>query len=66
MDRFGGDEPAEMICPECKGHVTEDTQKCPHCGDWIIPADPDHAGLRKWIYVLALIIMLLIALRMAF
>ncbi len=66
LARFGGDEPAEMMCPRCRGIVTEDTEKCPRCGDWITPMDPDRSGTRKWIYILAVVIMLLVALRMAF
>jgi RNA polymerase subunit RPABC4/transcription elongation factor Spt4 len=66
MARFGSDEPAEMICPSCRGVVTEDTTKCPHCSDWITPIDPAQTGSRRWIYVLAIIIMLLIVLRWTF
>ncbi|HUN82561.1 MAG TPA: hypothetical protein VMV81_13740 [Phycisphaerae bacterium] len=63
LARFGSDEPAEMICPSCRGIVSEETAKCPHCGDWITPVDPSSTGLARWIYLLAVIIMLLIVLR---
>ena len=61
LARFGSDDPAEMICPSCRGIVTEDTAKCPHCGDWITPVDPSNGALSRWVYIIAVIIMLLIA-----
>ncbi|MBI5764899.1 MAG: hypothetical protein HZA51_15390 [Planctomycetes bacterium] len=66
MHRFGGDDPPEMMCPQCRGVVTEDTPKCPHCGEWITPVDPEHAGPRKLIYILAALVMLLVSLLMTF
>lgn len=62
LGRFGSDEPAEMSCPSCRAVVTEDTSKCPHCDDWITPVDSAAAGPKRWIYVLAIVIMLLISL----
>ena len=42
-DEYAGyehdDDLPEMMCPSCRGTVTEDTQKCPHCGDWITPVE---------------------------
>ena len=29
-----------LVCPSCSQAVHEDTQQCPHCGDWIIPVYP--------------------------
>ena len=66
VDRFGGDDPAEMMCPNCKGIVIEDIEKCPHCGDWITPVDPEHGGSKRLIYAIAIVVMLLLALLMAF
>ena len=66
LDTFGDDEPPEMICPKCRGIVSEETTKCPHCGDWITPVDPASSGSRQWMYVIAIIIMLLISLMWAF
>ena len=39
----GGDE--MLVCPVCQQAVHEDTQQCPHCGDWIIPRYP---GETRW------------------
>ncbi len=41
----------EMVCPNCRGRVTEDTQKCPRCGDWITPVDAKHHSPKRWLYV---------------
>ena len=47
-----------MICPSCAESVHEDTQQCPHCGDWIVPAYPQ-SRLKGWLWVIAVILMLL-------
>ena len=53
----------EMTCPECGARVTEDTQKCPRCGDWITPTAPG-GGWKKWWLAVAVMLMLLAMLRM--
>jgi len=60
------DSPAEMICPSCSGPVIEDTQQCPHCGDWITPADPARSGWRRIVWVAVVLLMALIMLSLAF
>ena len=63
-DGYDDDLP-EMMCPSCRGVVTEDTQKCPHCGDWITPVDGASQGWRRWLFVIAVLLMLLAILRFA-
>ncbi|HVP10447.1 MAG TPA: hypothetical protein VMV94_04570 [Phycisphaerae bacterium] len=53
----------EMICPSCRGIVTEDTQKCPHCGDWITPEHASRHGWRRWVFVAAVLLTLWALLR---
>jgi DNA-directed RNA polymerase subunit RPC12/RpoP len=53
----------DMACPACGARVTEDTQKCPHCGDWITPVAPG-GGWKKWWLAVAVMLMLLAMLRM--
>ncbi len=48
-----------MSCPNCGGAVVEDTQKCPHCGDWITPADAASGGWKRWLFAVAVLLMLL-------
>ncbi len=64
----GGESLPDMVCPSCRSWVTEDTPKCPHCGDWITPVDHPKAGgirTRRWIFVIAVLLMLLGILRFA-
>ena len=49
-----------MQCPSCHKPVHEDTQKCPHCGDWIIPATAPSSS--KNLIVLVVIVLLIVAL----
>lgn len=50
---------ADMACPSCRRPVTVETQKCPHCGDWITPVYPSSGRSRRWVFVVAVILMLL-------
>jgi len=57
-----GDSSDDLLaCPSCRRPVHEDTQCCPHCGDWIIPV---HAGARRtrmvWTVVAAMVIIALV------
>ncbi|MCO6437648.1 MAG: zinc-ribbon domain-containing protein [Phycisphaerae bacterium] len=62
IDDEDGDEPAEMICPSCGREVLEDTQKCPHCGDWIVPVDRSGGTSRFiWAIVVVFLVLALIA-----
>jgi len=50
-----------LMCPVCKAAVHEDTQQCPHCGDWIIPVYPGGRWRRVvWLIVAAFAILALI------
>jgi hypothetical protein len=55
-----------LVCPSCRAEVHEDTQQCPHCGDWITPVYPERP-LKGWVWkiaaILAILAMLLIILR---
>jgi hypothetical protein len=53
----------DAICPSCREVVTEDTQKCPHCGDWITPEHPASHGWRRWFFVVVVLVMLWAVLR---
>lgn len=59
------DDLPEMTCPSCRGPVTEDTQKCPHCGDWIIPEEQSRRGWPRWLFVAIVLVMLWALLRWA-
>ena len=62
----GSDDLPEAACPSCGAVVTEDTQKCPRCGDWIVPADLSRRGWRQWVFVAVVLLMLYSVLRWTF
>ena len=45
-----------MVCPSCHAAVHEDTQKCPNCGDWIVPVYPGHPAKRIIVVCAALLV----------
>ena len=50
-----------LVCPSCRREVHEDTQQCPHCGDWITPVYPQAPGKRFfWVVVVLLLVLALI------
>jgi len=54
----GNPEEDVLICPSCKRSVHEDTQQCPHCGDWIIPVWPKRKAKRLiWVIAAGLVIL---------
>jgi hypothetical protein len=60
-DEASGDD--LLVCPSCRGPVHEDTQQCPHCGDWITPVWPVRRSMRAvWILVVLLLVSSLILL----
>ncbi len=57
------DELPEMTCPSCRRLVTEDTEKCPYCGDWITPEPASRHGWPRWLLVAVVLLMLWAVLR---
>ncbi len=50
-----GDEEDDLLaCPSCHQPVHEDTQQCPHCGDWITPEYPGTRP-KRWIWAVAVL-----------
>ena len=50
-----------LLCPSCRASVHEDTQQCPHCGDWITPVWPQERSKRLvWLVAAVLVIVALI------
>lgn len=47
-----------LVCPNCRADVHEDTQQCPHCGEWITPVYPsEHRWSRVWIVAVILLLL---------
>ncbi len=54
-----------LVCPSCRAAVHEDTQQCPHCGDWITPIWPQERSKRfVWLVAAVLVIIALILMTM--
>ena len=53
------DSDADLLsCPSCRRPVHEDTQQCPHCGDWITPVYPRRPwGRGLWILAVILVVL---------
>ncbi len=56
IDDEGDDEDDLLLCPSCRASVHEDTQQCPHCGDWITPIYPGERTRRRIWAVAALLV----------
>ncbi len=57
-DEGADDSSAELLaCPSCGRPVHEDTQQCPHCGDWIIPVYSQSRG-RRLLWIAAVVLMI--------
>ncbi len=57
IDERKDDSDDLLFCPTCRKPVHEDTQKCPHCGDWITPAERPGSG-KRLLFVLAVVLMI--------
>ncbi|MCP4248024.1 MAG: hypothetical protein GY778_13335 [bacterium] len=54
-------EDDQLPCPACGAMVYDDTDRCPHCGDWIMPlAAAAGRKSRLWIAVVVLMIIALL------
>lgn len=55
-------DPAEVPCPYCNREISEEAERCPHCGSYVSHSDaPKPARPWWWWVALALLVLLLIA-----
>ena len=47
------DEPDLEVCPNCRKMITEETERCPYCGEYIIPSQ---APMPVWMWVVIILI----------
>ena len=47
-----------LVCPACRRDVHEDTQQCPHCGDWITPIHPE-SPWKRGVFIVAAVVAIL-------
>jgi predicted RNA-binding Zn-ribbon protein involved in translation (DUF1610 family) len=36
-EEFDDGEAEEVPCPSCRQMIYEETEQCPHCGEWVMP-----------------------------
>ena len=52
------DETPTVPCPSCRRPVPDFAEKCPYCGDWIVPSAGRPARHSTWFAAAALIALL--------
>lgn len=50
----GDDETPTVPCPHCGQPVADFAERCPSCGDWIIPG-PHRSRASRWLIVTAIL-----------
>jgi hypothetical protein len=66
LEEFEKAEPEVLPCPSCGQDVYEESERCPHCGDWVMPLAASACTRSSvWIIaaILALIAILIFAIR---
>lgn len=54
------DEPDLAVCPNCRKMISEEAERCPHCGEYVNPGQAP-MSLKAWI-VIALVVVAMIVL----
>ena len=49
------DEEATILCPHCKRHIHEDSERCPYCEQYISEEEVSPSRTSWWIIIGALI-----------
>ena len=58
QDIDADDDVNEVLpCPSCGQEVFEDAERCPYCGDWIVPGSG--RGQLHWVWMIAGILALI-------
>lgn len=52
------DESDTRPCPLCGRDVYEDANRCPHCGEYIVPGEAERARRPWWVVVAAVLALL--------
>ena len=56
-DQDAGRGSSTVACPNCRKPVFDDADRCPSCGDWIVPgSEPPQREIIPWWVVVALLL----------
>jgi hypothetical protein len=55
-----GDEDATVACPYCRQPIHEESERCPHCGNYISEEDVPPSRKPWWIVIGVLVCLFLI------
>lgn len=58
-DETDDSEAETLFCPSCRGEVYEETQKCPHCGEWITPVYNARGGFKSGWFIAVVLLLIL-------
>jgi hypothetical protein len=50
----------QLSCPSCGQMVFDDTDRCPHCGDWVMPMAAAASSRSNWIWWTALVLVVVL------
>ena len=51
MPGYDDDEAATVPCPYCRHEIHEESERCPHCGNYISEEDPPPSRKPWWIVI---------------
>ena len=60
FEEFQDDHPEVLPCPSCGAEVYEETQRCPHCGEWIMPLATSARRKSRWWIIAAVLALIAI------
>ena len=55
FDQDDDPEGDQLPCPSCGAMIYDDTDRCPHCGDWVMPLASAARG-KSWVWIVAAIL----------
>ncbi len=58
LDEFNDEQIELLPCPSCKEMIYEESERCPKCGEWIMP-QAAHAGKLSPLWIAAALLALL-------
>jgi RNA polymerase subunit RPABC4/transcription elongation factor Spt4 len=58
VEMDSSDDPDLDVCPRCRKMISEEAERCPHCGEYISAEDAPLSG-SAWIMIAVIVLLLL-------